>query len=102
MADDPLIAKTEEAEEEKSGPVGEREARAASLFDLRRIIGALIGAYGIVLVVLGITQSDADIHKSAGTNVNLWSGLGMMAVGALFLVWAFTRPLGEQLREAEG
>ncbi len=34
-------------------------------------------------------------------NINLYAGLGMLAVGLLFLLWAFTRPLGEELREAE-
>ena len=34
-------------------------------------------------------------------NVNLWTGLAMLVVGALFLFWAFTRPLAKQLGESE-
>jgi hypothetical protein len=78
-----------------------REVQAANLFDLRRIIGGLFILYGIILVIVGIGDSDAEIAKAAGVHVNLWTGVGMLVVGALFLVWAFTRPLGEQLAEAE-
>jgi hypothetical protein len=73
---------------------------AANLFDLRRIIGGLFVGYGILLTILGVTDSDAEIARAGGININLWAGLGMLVFGALMLLWAFTRPLGEQLREA--
>jgi hypothetical protein len=96
--DDRLIGETEK----QAGQAGTRRAmQAANLFDLRRIIGGLFVVYGVILLVAGITDSDAEIDKAAGVNINLWTGLGMLAVGALFLLWAFTRPLGEQLEEAE-
>jgi hypothetical protein len=82
-------------------PTGDREKRAANLFDLRRIIGGLFIVYGLILVVLGLGESDASIAKSAGVHINLWAGIGMLVLGALFLLWAFTRPLGEQLESAE-
>ncbi len=85
------------AEEPKSS----RAEHAANLFDLRRIIGFLFVAWGILLTVLGLTESDAEIAKAADVNINLIAGLGMLAFGLLFLLWAFTRPLGEELREAE-
>ena len=91
MADDPLIAKTEEAGGDS------RAAQAANLFDLRRIIGGVFLAWGVLLVILGVTESDAEIAKAAGVNINLWAGLGMLALAALFLVWAFARPLGEEI-----
>jgi hypothetical protein len=75
--------------------------RAANLFDLRRLIGGLFVLYGAILTVLGIGASDAEIEKAAGINLNLWVGIGMLAIGALFLLWAFTRPLSEQLEEDE-
>ena len=78
-----------------------RAERAANLFDLRRIIGGVFVAWGVLLVILGIFDSDAEIEKAAGVNINLYAGLGMLVVGGLFLLWAFTRPLGEELREAE-
>ena len=79
----------------------ERSARAANLFDVRRFIGGLFVLYGLILFVLGIGASDADVDKAAGVNVNLWTGLAMLIVGGIFLAWAFTRPLGEELAESE-
>ena len=32
-------------------------------------------------------------------NINLWAGLGMLVFGLLMIVWALTRPLGEELTE---
>jgi hypothetical protein len=75
-----------------------RAAQAANLFDLRRIIGGLFVIWGILLIVLGITDSDAEIDKAAGININLDAGIGILLVGIFFLVWAFTRPLGEELK----
>ena len=95
---DPHIQRTEQAAEEDSGG---RAMRAANLFDLRRIIGGVFVAWGVLLVILGLTQSDAETAKASDININLWAGLGMFVVGALFLLWAFTRPLGEELREAD-
>jgi hypothetical protein len=78
-----------------------RAERAANLFDLRRIIAGVFLVWGVLLVILGITGSDAETQKAAGININLWAGLGMLVVGAVFLVWALTRPLGTELREAD-
>ena len=76
--------------------------RAANLFDLRRIIGALFVAYGLLLAILGLFVSDADIDRAAGININLLGGLGMLTFGLLMLLWAFTRPLGDELTASEG
>lgn len=66
---------------------------ASRLFDLRYLIGGLFTVYGIVLVIVGITDSKAEIRKAAGVHINLWTGLGMLAVGLAFLAWARLRPL---------
>ena len=78
-----------------------RVERAANLFDLRRIIGGVFVAWGVLLVILGIFDSEEEIEKAAGVNINLYAGLGMLVVGLFFLVWAFTRPLGEELGTEE-
>ena len=78
-----------------------RARRAANLFDLRRVIGGLFVAYGLLLAILGLFDSDADIDKAAGVNINLYGGLAMLAFGLAMLVWAFTRPLGDELAETE-
>src|SRR6478752_7395757 len=92
MADDPLIEQTEQAD-------AERAAKAANLFDIRRLIGGLFVIYGVILTVLGLGESDASIAKSADININLYAGLGMLVVGLLFLAWAFSRPLASELDE---
>jgi hypothetical protein len=80
---------------------GTREAQAANLFDLRRIIAGLFLLYGLVLTIVGLGDSDKEIAKSAGVHINLIAGVGMLVIGALFLAWALTRPLGKQLQEEE-
>ena len=37
-----------------------RAERAANLFDLRRIIGGVFVAWGILLTILGLTDSEAE------------------------------------------
>ena len=74
-----------------------------NLFDLRRIIGGVFLAWGLLLVILGLTGSEAETTKAAGININLWAGLGMFVVGAGFLTWALVRPLfSEQAGGAAG
>jgi drug/metabolite transporter (DMT)-like permease len=73
-------------------PTGAAAARAANRFDIRRIIGALFLVYGAILVVTGIVGSHAVKTKAAGINVDLWTGLGMLVVGALMIGWALARP----------
>jgi uncharacterized membrane protein HdeD (DUF308 family) len=96
MSNDPMIADAENAE------IDARKARrAANLFDLRRMIGGLFLVYGVILVILGLGASDEEIEKAAGWNLNLSVGIAMLIVGAIFLLWAFARPLGDELEEAD-
>jgi uncharacterized membrane protein len=69
------------------------EGSKASLFDIRNIIGALLGIYGVVLVVVSFSTSSADRAKVSGVNANLWVGIGLLAFAAFFVVWAYLRPL---------
>ena len=63
------------------------------LFDLRLIIAFLFGLYGVVLVVIGVGfTSDADLKKAEGVNINLWAGIAMVVLSAVFAVWATLRP----------
>ena len=71
MADDPLIERTEGTAAQRGGA---RAAQAANLFDLRRIIGGVFVVWGVLLMILGLTESDAEIAKAAGVNINLWAG----------------------------
>ncbi|GAA1245522.1 hypothetical protein ACFC18_07735 [Streptomyces sp. NPDC056121] len=69
-----------------------KSATAARLFDIRRIIGGLFAVYGVIVTIAGITASDADLKKAENININLWTGLGMLALGLFFLVWLKLRP----------
>ena len=69
------------------------DATASKLFDLRTLIGGLFVLYGVLLTVVGLFDNDAEIAKADGIRINLWLGLAMFVVGALFLLWAFLRPL---------
>jgi hypothetical protein len=84
-----------------SQPTTTRAERAANLFDLRRIIGGVMTVWGVLLIILGLTGSVVEKNKAAGININLFAGIGMLVLGLLFLLWAFSRPLGTQLAEAE-
>ncbi len=68
-------------------------AHKAGLFDIRFIIGALIGIYGVILTILGIVGNHTDKTKADGVNINLWAGIVMLLIAAFFLVWARLRPI---------
>lgn len=74
--------------------MAENEApHRAGLFDIRFIIGALIGLYGVIVLVTGFFTSDAQVQKSDGLNINIWAGLGMIVVSVGFGLWARLRPI---------
>jgi drug/metabolite transporter (DMT)-like permease len=77
------------------------DERAANLFDLRRIIGGLFVVLGVLLTILGLFDSQEEIDKAAGVNINLWAGLGMLVFGLLFVAWALLRPLSEELESEQ-
>ncbi|MFE0463784.1 hypothetical protein ACFW1A_31475 [Kitasatospora sp. NPDC058965] len=65
-----------------------------ALFDLRHLLALLFAVYGTVLTVLGAAfTTSADRAKAAGWNINLWSGIAMLALAAAFATWALLRPL---------
>src|SRR3954453_12387746 len=98
MADDPFIEQSEQAEAEADA---ERAAKAARLFDIRRLIGGLFLIYGVILTVLGLGESDASIAKAADINVNLYAGSGRLIMRAMFIAWGLLRPLGGDEEESE-
>jgi hypothetical protein len=64
---------------------------AAGLFDIRNIIGALLGIYGIVLILVAIFGGAGRATHNTGANT--WMGIALLVAGAFFLVWAFLRPI---------
>lgn len=65
-------------------------------FDLRRILGALFLLYGVLTTIVGIVDPAQDVAKTGGIAINLWTGIAMLVVGALFLLWDRLSPVPEQ------
>ncbi len=66
--------------------------KTAGALDIRNIIGALLGIYGLVLIVMSFV-SDQELAKTGGINANLYAGIGLAVVAAAFLGWARLRPI---------
>ena len=64
----------------------------AGALDIRNIIGGLIGAYGVILLLVGIVNGDGG-PKSADVNSNLYAGIILLVVGVGFLAWARMKPI---------
>ncbi len=66
---------------------------AATLFDLRTVIAGLFGSFGIVLLVIALTDTDqAQLDKAGGIHLDLWTALVMLVVSVLFVVWVRVKP----------
>lgn len=68
-----------------------RNHRTAGAFDIRNVIGGLIGIYGLVLTIMGIL--DAGDNGTGDASANLWAGLAMLVSGIVFILWARLRPV---------
>ena len=66
--------------------------KTARLFDVRRVIGGLFVVYGVIVTLLGIFDSPAEIEKAQGVRINLWMGLAMLALGLFMLLWLRLNP----------
>ena len=66
--------------------------KTAGAFDIRNIIGALLGIYGLLLLFAGIALDPAK-DKTGGINANLWTGLALAVASAVFLTWARLKPI---------
>ncbi|MBM7805533.1 drug/metabolite transporter (DMT)-like permease [Geodermatophilus bullaregiensis] len=68
--------------------------QSAGAFDVRNVIAALIGFYGVVLVLLGLfSDTAADRERTGDVNANLWAGLAMLVFAAAFVLWVRLRPI---------
>jgi hypothetical protein len=73
------------------------------LFDIRNIVGALLGVYGVLLTIAGFVPGVLREHDNAaaasnranlyvGTDANWWVGLILIGVAVAFFTWATLRP----------
>jgi drug/metabolite transporter (DMT)-like permease len=68
-------------------------ARKGGTFDIRTVIAALIGFYGIVLILMGLLDDTAAQRAKTGdVNANLCAGIVMAVVAAGFVAWVRLRP----------
>jgi peptidoglycan/LPS O-acetylase OafA/YrhL len=64
----------------------------AGAFDVRNVIAALIGFYGVVLLLVALFGED-ETDKTGGVDANLWAGLAMLAFAIAFALWSRLRPV---------
>lgn len=80
---------------------------ATGAFDIRNVIAALLGFYGLVLIICSFALDpgvnvDTGAPKDAADN--LWVGIALAVSAVLFFVWARLRPIAfdpETLEAAE-
>ncbi|HEX3791262.1 MAG TPA: hypothetical protein VHW44_25595 [Pseudonocardiaceae bacterium] len=69
---------------------------ASRLFDLRLIIAVLFFVFGLVVTISGLVSKASTVSASGvntGVNVNVWTGVPMLVIAVLFVIWALVRPL---------
>jgi len=72
--------------------MSDRSAKpTGGIFDIRNVIGLLLGLYGVILLLTGLI-GDPELDKTGGVNANLWAGITLLVVGGLFALWAALRP----------
>ena len=91
VPDDKLVKETEQVEQVSSA--------AARAFDLRRIIGGLFVVYGVIVGIYGLLDGADAERKAQGIDINLWSGLLMLLLGIIFLVWERLNPVVDDKRD---
>lgn len=69
------------------------QKHTAGAFDIRTFIAALIGLFGVILVLAGLfgPEQTAD-SRTDGSSVNLWVGIGLLVLAAVLQGWAMLRP----------
>jgi uncharacterized membrane protein len=74
------------------------------IFDIRNIIGALLGIYGVLLTIAGLAPGLVASHQDeaaksntvdlyVGTDANWWVGVVLIVIAVVFFVWAALRPI---------
>jgi hypothetical protein len=66
--------------------------------DIKIPIGLMFTILGLLLTIFGFaTGGNAELYsRSLGININLWTGLVMLAVGVLMLATVKRKPLKKE------
>jgi hypothetical protein len=89
-------------------------SKLTQLFDIRNVIGALLGIYGVVLTIAGFAPGllrerekgaagavDNPVDLYFGTEANWWVGLALIVVSVVFFAWAMLRPVKVEAAPSE-
>lgn len=74
--------------------IGHR-SHMAGAFDIRNVIGALMGLYGLVLLIsyLVLDPGVSSDGAAKDSTYNLWAGVAMVVVAAFFFAWSKFKPV---------
>ncbi len=59
--------------------------------DIRFPIGFMFTLTGLIITAWGLVSNPDIYRKSLGININIWTGLGMLVFGLLFLSMSIAR-----------
>jgi len=77
-----------------SQPSADAQPKTVGAFDVRVIIGAVIGLFGAILLIMGLFfGSQSELDKSGGIPANLIAGIVMLAITVIFIAWSRLRPI---------
>ncbi|RAV33642.1 hypothetical protein [Corynebacterium heidelbergense] len=68
----------------------------AGAFDIRNVIGALLGIYGVVLLISYFLLSpgtDMTTGQAKDASYNLWTGLALALAAIVFFIWTKVDPI---------
>lgn len=63
--------------------------------------GVLFVVYGVIVTLIGVLDGPSELEKAQGVRINLWMGLGMLALGLLMLLWLRLNPPEEKAVDPE-
>lgn len=80
------------ASDERGGAPARARDPLSLLLDIRSFTGTLFVIFGVIVTIVGLTASEADIAKAAGVNLSLIIGIIMLVMGGVFLAWLMLSP----------
>ena len=73
-----------------------KQKKTAGAFDIRNIIGLLLGIYGVILLgsyFLLDPGVNPDTGEAKNPIDNLWVGIALIVVCAVFVLWSKLNPI---------
>lgn len=72
------------------------------LADIRTVIAAVLGIFGLFLLVCsGFLNGEDEMAKTGGVNANLWAGIALIVVAVLMTLWWGVSP-GDSGKDSGG